>query len=101
MSTQETNPGRAVRRTTFQVGIPAFLGLGVILPQIMEVIAGSDLATMLPDAFQAWLWGAAAAVTAVSALFARLMAIPGVVKWTRKYLPVLAPDNDPPEHRAD
>lgn len=90
-STQAANPGRATLRTAVQVGIPAFLALLVIVPQIIqEVVDG--FGQHLPDGLRLWLAGAAAVITAASATITRVMAIPGVIDWTRRYLPWLAPD---------
>jgi hypothetical protein len=90
-STQGSFPGRAALRTAVQVGIPAFAGLLLILPLIIsEFLAG--FGQHLPLSVYAWLAGAAAVITAASATIARISAIPGVIEWTRKFLPFLAPD---------
>jgi len=90
-STQAENPGRATIRTAVQVGIPAFVALLVIAPQIIqEVVDG--FGQHLPDGLRLWLGGLAVAITALSATLTRIMAIPGVIEWTRTYLPFLAPD---------
>lgn len=90
-STQAANPNRAALRTALQTAIPAFLGLLVIVPQIIqEVVDG--FGQHMPDGLRLWLAGAAVAITALSATIARVMAIPGVIAWTRAYLPWLAPD---------
>ena len=90
-TTQAANPWRATIRTALQAGIPAFVGLLLILPAIIqEVVDG--FGQHLPDGFRLWLAGAAAVITALSATIARVMAIPGVIEWTRAYLPWLAPD---------
>ena len=90
-STQAANPGRATIRTAVAVGIPAFLGLLVIVPQIIQVIV-DGFGQHLPDGLRLWLAGAAVVITAASATITRVMAIPGVIEWTRAYLPWLAPD---------
>lgn len=91
--TQAANPGRATLRTAVQVGIPAFLALLIILPQIIqEVVDG--FGQHLPDGFRLWLAGLAAVITAASATITRVMAIPGVIDWTRRFLPFLAPDKE-------
>lgn len=90
-TTQSDFPLRAALRTAVQVGIPAFLGLLVILPLIIqEFLAG--IGEHLPPDVYAWLAGSAAVITAISATLARISAIPGVVQWTREFLPFLAPD---------
>lgn len=90
-TTQAANPGRATIRTAVAVGIPAFLGLLVIVPQIIQVIV-DGFGQHLPDGLRLWLAGAALTITAASATITRIMAIPGVIEWTRAYLPWLAPD---------
>lgn len=90
-TTQAANPNRAALRTALQTAIPAFLGLLVILPPIIQTIV-DGFGQHLPDSFRLWLAGAAAGITALSATLARVMAIPGVIEWTRAYLPWLAPD---------
>lgn len=89
--TQAANPGRATLRTAVAVGIPAFLGLLVVLPLVIqEVVDG--FGQHLPEGFRLWLVGAATVITALSATITRVMAIPGVIEWTRTYVPWLAPD---------
>ena len=90
-TTQAANPWRATIRTALQTGIPAFLGLLLILPPIIQEIV-DGFGQHLPEGFRLWLAGAAAVITALSATIARVMAIPGVIEWTRAYLPWLAPD---------
>lgn len=90
-STQAANPGRTTLRTAVQVGIPAFVGLLVILPQIIQAIV-DGFGQHLPPSIYVWLTGAATVITAASATLARVSAIPGVIAWTRQYLPWLAPD---------
>lgn len=92
--TQAEHPWKATIRTLVQVGIPAFIGLAFILPLIIqEILAG--MGEQLPPELQAWLIGFAALISAVTATLARIMAIPGVIEWTRRYLKFLAPDNVP------
>lgn len=91
VTTQAANPGRATIRTAVQVGIPAFVALLVILPQIIQAIV-DGFGQHLPPSIYLWLTGAATVITAASATLARISAIPGVIAWTRDYLPWLAPD---------
>lgn len=65
-----------VLRTIVQVGIPAFLGFALILPQIIEA-AGLPV----DSSVRLWLVAAAAIVTAVAGAIARIMAIPAVNSW--------------------
>lgn len=81
--TQVANPGRATLRTIVQVGVPAFVGLVLILPLILQAVV-EELGAVLPPSVTAWLVGAAAAVTALAGAVARVMAIPGVNAWLSK-----------------
>jgi hypothetical protein len=100
-TTQVAHPWKATLRTAFAVGISAFAGLAVILPLILAEIVNGPIGAYLPPGLVAWLLAAAAFITAAAAGITRIMAIPGVVEWFRRYLAFLAPDNDPPgRHRA-
>lgn len=91
-STQEANPGSAVGRTAVQVGLPAFALLGLAVPEIVEATLEQFGASM-PEEIRAWLLAAAAVTTGISAIVARVMAIPGVNDWLRAHAPALAPEN--------
>jgi len=93
--TQAKFPARAALRTAVQVGIPAFVGLLVIVPLILQTIV-DGFGQHLPEGLRLWLLGAAAVITAASATLARIASTPGVIEWTRRYLPFLAPDKTPP-----
>lgn len=92
MTTQAANPNRAAIRTAVQTAIPAFVGLLLILPLIIQAVL-DGFGRHLPPELYGWLGGAAVVITAASATLARIAAIPGVIEWTRKFLPFLAPDN--------
>ena len=68
--------GQRALRTLVQVGIPAFLGFAVVLPQII-----SALGLPADGPLYAWLIGAAGVVTAVAVGLSRVMAIPAVNAW--------------------
>jgi hypothetical protein len=70
------NKGQRVLRTIIQVGIPAFLAIAVVLPQIIQA-----LGLPVDSAVYLWLIGFAGAVTAVAGALARVMAIPAVDTW--------------------
>jgi hypothetical protein len=90
-TTQVQFPNRAALRTAVQTAIPAFVGLLLILPLIIQAVL-DGFGRHLPPEMYGWLAGAAVVITAASAAIARISAIPGVIQWTRKYLPFLAPD---------
>lgn len=103
LSTQETSPASATGRTALQVGLASLVILGLVTPEILEILA-EDLKAYLPDNIRVWLLGAAGFVTALAAAVARIMAIPGVNDFFREYLPWLAPQDRrrplPGEHVA-
>lgn len=100
-TTQVAHPWRATLRTAFAVGIPAFVGLCLLLPAVLAELANGPLSEYLPPGFIAWLIATAGLITAASAAITRIMAIPGVVDWFRKYLRALSPDGNPPgRHEA-
>lgn len=76
--TQVRRPWRTTARTIFQ----AFVALCVLFPVLVET-AGLD-----PEAFP-WL----AVPLAVAAAVARIMALPQVEAFLRRFLPFLAADN--------
>jgi hypothetical protein len=87
---EPTAPDKAFWRTALQVGPAAVLALVGILPAVIqEVVAG--FGQHLPDGFRLWLLGAAVTLTAVSATVARVMALPQVLEFTRKYAPFFSP----------
>lgn len=90
-TTQVQFPNRAALRTAVQTAIPAFVGLLLILPLIIQAVL-DGFGRHLPPELYGWLALAATVITAASATIARISAIPGVIEWTRKYLPFLAPD---------
>lgn len=71
--TQTSYPWRAVVRTVVQVGLSAL----IIVPIIISIVS-DGMAAYLPDEWEAWLAGAAAFLTALSGVFARVMAIPAI-----------------------
>lgn len=90
-TTQAANPNRAALRTALQTALAAFPGLLIIVPLIIQEIV-NGFGQVLPDSLRLWLLGAAAGIAAAAGVLARIMAIPGVIEWTRTYLPWFAPD---------
>lgn len=87
--TQVRRPWRSTARTVFQ----ALVGLTALAPLVAaatEEATGYDL-DGIPFVV---------VVLAASAAVARVMAIPGVEVWLRRFLPFLAAAPDP-KHRAD
>lgn len=90
-ATQSLHPMRAVIRTVVAVGIPAFLTFAALVPEIVQTIL-DGLGRDLPEGFRLGMLAVAAGVTTAAGILTRIMAIPGLVEWTRKYLPWLSPD---------
>lgn len=80
--TQVARPWRATWRTVVQVGLPAFLVLAGVLPEVLDVVA-DGMGDVLPAGFRAWLAAAAAVITAAAGTLARVAAIPAVNDWLR------------------
>lgn len=77
-SSQNMHPWKTTFRTVFQMVI----GFIILLPQLIET-TGVDEATP-------WV----AASLAVSGAVTRIMALPGVETWLRKWVPWLAADEE-------
>ena len=90
-STQERNPRSAVARTVLAAVVAAFPLLNGVLLVALEVLKPYEV--NLPGWVFLWLNGALAVVTALTALFTRILAVPGVNDWLRRYLPLFAPED--------
>ena len=90
-STQERNPRSAVARTVLAAVVAAFPLLNGVLLVALEVLKPYEV--NLPGWVFLWLNGALAVVTALTALFTRVLAVPGVNDWLRRYLPLFAPED--------
>ncbi|QGZ16916.1 hypothetical protein SEA_LITTLETOKYO_24 [Arthrobacter phage LittleTokyo] len=75
--TQVAHPWRAMFRTAVEVGVPAFALVLFAGPAVLNILA-EELGAVLPPGVIAWLLGAAALLTAVSAALARIAALPRV-----------------------
>ena len=87
---------RAVVRTVLQVGIPAFLTLALVVPQIVDAIL-EQVGEAAPSWLRSSLLAVAAGVTAAAAIITRVMAIPQVEAFlrSRKFLRWLAAEPTP------
>lgn len=79
-TTQSRYPWRATARTIFAAGV----GLALLLPTIADVLGVSAVP---------WVAGA----VAVAASVTRVLAIPGVERWLKDFLPWLAAEPRNPE----
>lgn len=94
VSTQELNPRSTSNRTLFQALITLFPLANAALLVIQGVLLEADQGTI-----PGWVWavinGAVLVCGIVMKIASRIMAIPGVNEWLRKYAPWLAPEDDP------
>lgn len=82
--TQVRRPWRATLRTAVQAAIPALLVLGIVVPEVVDIIL-EEAGAAMPERLRVWLLLAAGAVTALSAALARIMAIPQVEQLLQRY----------------
>ncbi|WP_028265945.1 hypothetical protein [Arthrobacter sp. MA-N2] len=92
LSTQERNPRSAVARTVLAAVVALFPLLNGVLAVAIEVLKPYEV--QLPGWVFLWLNGALAAVTVITAGATRILAIPGVNAWLRKYAPIFAPEDN-------
>lgn len=78
--TQVREPGKAALRTVVQTTIGVLLALGIIVPAALAII-GEELQQWLPPYAVEIMGTVAAAAVAISAITARIMAIPTVNAW--------------------
>lgn len=88
--------GERIKRTALQVGLPAVVLLVVVLPEILR-LAETELGDHLPPEFRAWMLASAGLLTAISVLGARIMALPVVNDWLRRFTPFGATPTPEPD----
>lgn len=74
---------KATARTFWQALIPAVILLGVVIPQVVDIVL-EEADGLLPEHWKAWLLSASVLTATVSAALARIMAIPGVNRILRR-----------------
>lgn len=82
-STQERNPRSAMFRTALAVAFAAFPLLNGVLAAVIDALKPYEV--YLPGWVFLGLNGALIAATALAALVTRVLAVPGVNEWLRKY----------------
>ena len=97
-ATQETNPAKAVMRTILAAVIAFFpLTNGVLLAVQEWLTANSEV---LPSWLIVMVNGILLAGLLLVALVTRILAVPGVNDWLRKYAKAFAPDTTRGRHAA-
>lgn len=94
-ATQVRRPWRATFRTVVQTAIPTVIVLGLVVPQIVDIVLEETGGTM-PEGLRAVLLGASAVVVATAGVLTRVMAIPQVEDFLRqhRFLELVAADPD-------
>lgn len=80
--TQVRFSARSVVRTVLQVIVPTILALGVVVPQIIEIIL-KEAGEAMPDGLRVYLLAISAGIAAMSAALAKIMALPRVEAFLR------------------
>ncbi|WNM67273.1 membrane protein [Arthrobacter phage Wyborn] len=96
VATQTAHPTRTMLRTMVQTAIPAFLAFAVIVPDIVQEIL-AQFGHVMPEGLRVQLLAVAAGITGLATLISKLMSMPRVVEFSRKYLKWFAPDDKPVE----
>jgi hypothetical protein len=83
LATQERNPRSAVLRTVLAAGVSLFPLLNGVLLAVMGAL--EPYRVYLPGWVFLGLNGTLVAATVLAALVTRVLAVPGVNEWLRKY----------------
>lgn len=83
-TTQQQHPAKATVRTFVQVWIPGILLALTVIPAIAQAIL-DEVGEVLPDGVRLVLAGVVTVAAAVSAVLARIMAIPAVDAFLRRF----------------
>ncbi len=83
LATQERNPRSAVLRTVLAVAVAAFPLLNGVLLAVIEALKPFE--AFVPSWVFLGLNGILLTVTALAAIVTRVLAVPGVNEWLRKY----------------
>lgn len=82
--TQVRRPWRSTIRTAVQVAIPTLLALGVVVPQVVQVIL-DEVGEAMPPRLRLALLGISAGIVTAAAIVTRVMAIPQVELLLRRF----------------
>jgi hypothetical protein len=86
LATQESNPRSAVLRAVLAIAVGAFPLLNCVLLAVIEALKPFE--AFAPGWVFLGLNGILLAVTALAAVVTRVLAVPGVNEWLRKYRPL-------------
>lgn len=98
-TTQVAHPWRATLRTAVAAAVGLFPLLNGILATCMDWL--TEYTPIIPEWLYLALNGTLVAAIALTALVTRVLAVPGVVEWTRKHLVFLSPDGHNPGRHED
>lgn len=87
--TQVRRPWRSTLRTAVQVAIPTLLALGIVVPQVVQIIL-DEVGEAMPPRLRLALLGISACVVSAAAVVTRVMAIPKVEEFLRRWAPWLS-----------
>lgn len=84
-TTQQEHPVRAALRTFLQVWLPGLLAALVVIPEVVQIIV-EETGDAMPENLRLVLAGIVTACAVVSAILARVMAIPAVDRLLERLL---------------
>lgn len=97
-ATQETNPTKAVMRTLLAAVIAFFPLVNGVLLAVQDWLASNS--EVLPPGLTVAVNAVLIGGLLIVALVTRILAVPGVNDWLRKYAALFAPDTKQGRHRA-
>jgi hypothetical protein len=96
-TTQQEHPLRAAMRTFVQVWLPGLAVALVVIPEIVRIVQ-EEAGAALPENLRLILAGVATAAAVVSAILARIMAIPAVDALLERILSLGSAPSAAPRH---
>ena len=96
-TTQQMHPVRAALRTFLQVVLPVLLAALVVIPEVVQIIV-EETGDAMPENLRLILAGILTACAVVSAILARIMAIPAVDRLCERVLSLGSAPEAAPRH---